>query len=302
MSQARLGLGLAALGRPVYITSGRTRDLGESAGRSVSDMRARTWQMLDAAWGAGIRYIDAARSYGLAEAFLGSWLAAHPERRDMLTISSKWGYEYVGKWRPDAEVHERKEHTRAMLARQWAETTTALGAAPDVYLIHSVTPESPVLGDRQILDELRRIADNGTRVGLSTSGPQQGKVIDEALALRTSPFTAVQSTWNLLEPSAEPALTRAHAAGWLTVVKEVFANGLLTTDDDASGRSGATIARQALASAVAQPWADVILTGAVTPSQLEENLAAVDQPVQARLIAPVEPEVYWSTRAALNWQ
>ena len=72
---SRLGLGLAAIGRPAYITEGRANDLGEGADRSVDAMRARAHKLLDAAWWLGIRYIDAARSYGLAEQFLGSWLA-----------------------------------------------------------------------------------------------------------------------------------------------------------------------------------------------------------------------------------
>ena len=63
---SRFGLGLAALGRPAYITSGREGDLPD---RSVASMRARTFSMLDAAYAAGIRYVDAARSYGLSEEF-----------------------------------------------------------------------------------------------------------------------------------------------------------------------------------------------------------------------------------------
>src|SRR5262245_21588136 len=68
---SRLGLGLAALGRPVYMAAGREADLG--ADRSVAAMRCRCQSMLDAAYAAGVRYIDAARSYGLAEQFLNGW-------------------------------------------------------------------------------------------------------------------------------------------------------------------------------------------------------------------------------------
>jgi len=67
-----LGLGLAALGRPAYITLGRERDFG--ADRRVANLERRCHEMLDAAFAAGIRYIDAARSYGMAENFLGTWL------------------------------------------------------------------------------------------------------------------------------------------------------------------------------------------------------------------------------------
>ena len=71
---SRIGLGLAALGRPAYITSGRERDLPD---RSVVGLRTRTFSMLDAAYAAGVRYVDAARSYGRAEEFLAAgWPSA----------------------------------------------------------------------------------------------------------------------------------------------------------------------------------------------------------------------------------
>jgi aryl-alcohol dehydrogenase-like predicted oxidoreductase len=54
---SRIGLGLAALGRPAYINLGRQRDLG--AYRSVAELERRCHEMLDAAYAAGIRYFDA---------------------------------------------------------------------------------------------------------------------------------------------------------------------------------------------------------------------------------------------------
>ena len=181
---APLGLGLAALGRPAYISAGRAADLGGD--RAVATMRERTHAMLDAASARCIRFIDAARSYGRAEEFLGSWLANHPERRTGLTIESKWGYAYVGDWRIDAEVHERKEHSLAMFERQWPETRAALGGAPDLYLVHSLTPDSPALADDALLDRLRGLAASGVRVGVSTSGPNQGDALDAARELTES--------------------------------------------------------------------------------------------------------------------
>lgn len=47
---SRIGLGLAALGRPAYITTGREEDLPD---RSVAGLRVRTFSMLDAAYAAG---------------------------------------------------------------------------------------------------------------------------------------------------------------------------------------------------------------------------------------------------------
>nr|WP_228508472.1 aldo/keto reductase [Herbiconiux sp. VKM Ac-1786] len=272
-------------------------------------MRERAHSLLDAAWFLGIRYLDAARSYGRAEQFLGSWLAAHPGRRDELTIGSKWGYEYLGDWQVDAPVHERKEHSLRMLDRQWPETLDALGTAPDVYLVHSVTPDSPALTDRALLDRLRELSAEGVRIGFSTSGPAQGEVIERALALRDSPFSAVQATWNLLEPSAAPALEAANGARWLVVVKEVLANGRLTAAEGsaealaAAEADGQSLEGLAVGAAVAHPWADIVLSGAVTRAQLRAGtVARVPELDEERLSALAEPaSQYWAARSARSW-
>ncbi|MFZ0994901.1 MAG: aldo/keto reductase, partial [Candidatus Dormiibacterota bacterium] len=89
-----IGLGLAAIGRPAYINLGRERDL--PARRTVDEMRARAHQLLDDALRDGVRHFDAARSYGLAEDFLGSWLRSRAPLPVPITCGSKWGYRYVG--------------------------------------------------------------------------------------------------------------------------------------------------------------------------------------------------------------
>jgi aryl-alcohol dehydrogenase-like predicted oxidoreductase len=328
---ARLGLGLAAVGRPAYITAGRDRDLGSPEARTVDGLRERAHALLDAAWELGVRYLDAARSYGDAEAFVGTWLAGHPGRRDELVIGSKWGYEYVGGWRMDAGVHERKDHSLARFEAQWPETIQALRTRPDLYLVHSVTPDSPVLADDALLDALRRLADSGVRVGISTSGPDQGEVVRRALALDGTPFSAVQATWNLLESSAAPALAEAHDAGWVVVVKEALANGRLAgtradagtgagagtdagtvagTDAAGAGRVAELAAAQglspdqfALGAALAQPWASVVLSGAVTVEQLRQNAGSRPAPVDADMLAALaeRPAEYWAARRERPW-
>lgn len=308
----RLGLGLAALGRPGYINLGHDHDLPD---KSMDAMRAHAWTVLDTAWAAGVRYFDAARSYGLAEEFLGSWLRA---RRHGAVIGSKWGYTYVAGWRADAGTHEIKSHDRPTLDRQWPETLAALDRTPDAYLIHSATLETGVLEDAAVLRRLAELAAGGVRVGLSTSGPAQPDTIRRALGVRVdgvNPFSAVQGTWNLLEPSAGAALAEAHAAGWTVLVKEGVANGRLT----GRGLSGkgdvppalAAVAREqgvtpdavALAAVLAQPWADIVLSGATTTSQLAANLAALRIKTPADEFGPLArpAEQYWRERAELAW-
>jgi hypothetical protein len=57
LAVSRLGLGLAAIGRPGYITLGRRRDLGGE--RTPEALYARCAEVLDAAHAAGVRYLDA---------------------------------------------------------------------------------------------------------------------------------------------------------------------------------------------------------------------------------------------------
>ena len=67
-----LGIGMAALGRPGYINLGHGEDY--QGGRTVEAMESRAFEVLDTAWNAGVRYFDAARSYGRGESFVGACL------------------------------------------------------------------------------------------------------------------------------------------------------------------------------------------------------------------------------------
>ena len=84
---SRLGLGLAALGRPGYINLGHAADLHQAYDEAA--MQARAHAVLDAAWEMGIRYFDAARSYGQAEAFLGTWLVSRNIDPATIAIGSR---------------------------------------------------------------------------------------------------------------------------------------------------------------------------------------------------------------------
>src|SRR5262245_24425427 len=113
LTVSRVGLGLAALGRPGYINLGHSADV--PARPDVPSMQAHAFAVLDAAWEAGIRYFDAARSYGRAEAFLAGWLAARQIGPGAVTVGSKWGYTYTAGWNVKAEQHEVKDHALSTL-------------------------------------------------------------------------------------------------------------------------------------------------------------------------------------------
>jgi aryl-alcohol dehydrogenase-like predicted oxidoreductase len=304
---AEIGLGLAALGRPGYINLGHGRDIEDIA---VERMERRAHEVLDAAYEDGVRAFDAARSYGRAEAFLASWL----ERRELgpgdVRVSSKWGYSYTAGWRVDTEEHEVKELSAGQLRRQWCETNELLGDHVSLYQIHSATLDSGVLDNREVRAELAALRERGVRIGLTVTGARQAETIERAL--ETGGFDAVQATWNLHERAAAGALASAHEAGLYVMVKEALANGRLTarggnpTLTRAARDRGTTEDALALSAALAQPWADLVLSGAATVGQLRSNLVARelawDEELERRLAALVEePAAYWAARAELTW-
>lgn len=250
-----IGLGLAALGRPGYINLGHNVDL--AGGTDEATMERNAHAVLDAAYGAGVRYFDAARSYGKAEAFLASWLERRGLGPDDVTVGSKWGYTYTGDWRVDAEVHEVKDLSAATLRRQLAESRGLLGSHLRLYQIHSATLERGLLDDHAVLEGLERLREGGVAAGLTVTGPRQAETIERAL--EGGGFDAVQATWNLLERSAGPVLAAAHEAGVAVIVKEALANGRLTARggipelEEAARAHGATPDAIALAAVLGRP-------------------------------------------------
>jgi aryl-alcohol dehydrogenase-like predicted oxidoreductase len=317
----RLGLGLAAVGRPAYITLGRARDL--PATRSPDALWARCAEVLDAARAAGIRYVDAARSYGRAEEFLGRWLVERGVTRDEVTVGSKWGYRYTAGWAVDAPVHEQKEHSVGRFRAQLAETRALVGDCLDLYQIHSATIDSGALENAELLAALVEARRRGTlrAVGATLSGPESARALELVLAARVDGervFDVVQATLNVLEPSLAGALAAAHDAGLGVIVKEVHANGRLTDANDRAddqpmldalraATDGRPADQVAVAFALAHPFVDVVLSGAATTAQLASHVAAAGAPPleaagRARLAALAEPpERYWRTRGALPW-
>lgn len=320
LTVSRIGLGMAALGRPGYMVLGHADDL---AGRtSVYEMRDHAHYVLDAARRLGIDYIDCARSYGRAEEFVSSWLSDRFIVSGEVVVGSKWGYEYTAGWRADAEVHEVKHHTPEQLARQSAESLRLLPRHLALYQIHSATLESGVLDNAGVIAGLARLKADGIAIGLSLTGARQTDTLRRAREVRVDGeplFGAVQATWNVLEPSAGSALAEAHAAGMGVIVKEALANGRLTprNDDPACAREmeilraqaarlGTTLDALSIAAVLAQPWADVVLSGAATVDQLHSNVAALevgwDEEAATRLAALArDPAAYWDERSRLPW-
>jgi aryl-alcohol dehydrogenase-like predicted oxidoreductase len=307
LTTTSIALGLAALGRPGYLNLGHGQDFEQ---RSVEALAARTHEVLDAAYAAGVRHFDAARSYGRAEEFLGQWLRARALEPGAVTVSSKWGYTYTAEWQIDADPPEVKDLSAETLRRQLAETREQLGEHLSLYQIHSATRSSGVLDDPDVRALLAQLRSEGVAVGLSVTGTEQAATMLHAIEV--GGFDTVQATWNLLERSAGDALAAAHEAGMGVVIKEALANGRLTSRGGiaplahAARRIGAGEDALAIAAVLARPWVDTVLSGAATVEQLQSNLAALEIPwdnsLEAELAGLAErPEVYWNTRSGLTW-
>lgn len=315
-----MGIGLAALGRPGYINLGHAKDLGYDY--DVRAMETHAHSVLDNAWDNGIRYFDAARSYGRAEAFLSSWLKSRRIDPADVVVGSKWGYTYTADWKIEAEKHEVKDHSLPVFNRQLEESRTLLGDYLKIYQIHSATMDSGVLENEDVLIALADLRDSGMVIGLSLSGPEQAVTLRKALSINISGtplFRSVQATWNLLSQEASDALAEAHAVGMGIIVKEALANGRLTdrnNDPSFAGKArllnrvaadyGVTVDALALAAAMSQPWADIVLSGAAQTAHLLSNLAATglmwSDEIALRLKSLVEPpQQYWRTRGELDW-
>lgn len=304
---AVLGLGLAALGRPGYMTLGHASDLPDA---SETGLEAQAHEVMDEAYRLGIRHFDAARSYGKAEAFLARWL----ERRQVkdVFVSSKWGYRYTAGWAREAAVHEVKEHSSSAFEQQLAESRSLLGSALKLFQVHSLTPDSPLLKDDALLTRLAALRETGVTVGVSVSGARQAELIERVLEVQRDGvplFGSIQATWNALERSAGPALLAAKKAGRLVIIKEGLANGRLGPRGDIGWWHDACAARgvatdvAALALVLAQDFPSVVLSGAATVGQLRSNATARDlqlPPAWMEERASTASD-YWLQRSTLKW-
>ena len=310
----KLGLGLAALGRPGYITLGHHQNIGDD--KSKDNMRNQCHRVLNFAYEKGIRYFDVARVYGESEEFLSSWIRKQNQFAGF--VGSKWGYEYLAEWNVETDQHERKDHSHPFLKKQWVETRINLGKSIDLYQIHSVTPESSVLQDKDVLKELHTIKKGGVDIGISTSGPQQKETITELLEVNKSEklFTFIQCTINIFEQSCIESLKRASDQGINVIAKEIFANGRLTDlnvnlhqenfleINKVALKLNLTIEDLALIWVYQLPFVKIVLTGASTIHQLERNINSLNK-IKIGLPSlnnfQLSQTDYWNTRKSLSW-
>jgi aryl-alcohol dehydrogenase-like predicted oxidoreductase len=314
LKQNKIGLGLAALGRPGYINLNHSSEIGSD--KSKVAMEKNCHEVLSYAYKRGIRYFDAARVYGLSEKFLGSWLDKNNEQD--IYCGSKWGYEYLADWKVNAEKHERKDHSVSFLKKQLEESKSYLKKNLHLYQIHSATTDTGVLDDNEVLRELEQLKGTGIAIGLSTSGLDQNAIIEKAIDLsqKEGIFDSIQITLNLLEQSCLQYLEDLQKNNFLVIVKEAFANGRLTSFNNSHHQTKIELLHQLSSEKmsieeISYCWLlenkniDIVLSGATTQDQIDQNILCLSK--SAKDISgelenlKISKEEYWQERKLLTW-
>ena len=307
-----IGLGLAALGRPEYIN---IRD-NYTIDKSVEAFRKNTFKVLDKAYQNGIRYFDTAPSYGKGEQFLLEW--HQKNNHNDIVFGTKWGYTYVANWQLHFDgKHEIKEHSLEKLVEQW-ETSQFLLPNLKYYQIHSATLDSGVLENTAVHQKLAALSKKfNIKIGLSTSGVHQSKIIEKALEIKANNkflFDVFQITYNFLEQSCLEAILKLKELNKTIIIKEALANGRVFKIDnnifilnELLEKYKVGIDAIAIRFVMDTVEPNVVISGAFSTKQLEENLKAYDFKLTKGDLESLKSlkqnsESYWKVRNTLEWK
>ena len=317
MENNKIGLGTAAIGRPLYINI--KREVSEDD-FSLDAFRQKGITLLEAAYQQGIRYFDTAPGYGMAEQILIDWVI---EKEDSsIEVATKWGYTYVANFDPSATQHEVKEHSLKKLNEQW-KTSKILLPKLNSYQIHSATLETGVLENEKILQRLATLKNEyGLLIGLTTTGANQLEVLKKALDLEVdgkSLFDLFQVTYNIFDQSLASIATVISKQNKRLVIKEAMANGRIFPNKKYSHYTRSYERLNQLAKKY-KVGIDAIglrfcidsipiykvLSGVANQQHLADNIKVLDFSLEEEDIAilkelAINPIQYWKERKQLSW-
>ena len=300
------------------------RDLGDS-GINVSAICLGSWltygvgvddsagrACVDAAFDAGINFIDTANVYGrgAAEEFLGAALKGHA--RDSYVLATKLFFPMSDsdKGLSRAQIEKQIDASLARLQTDYV----------DLYQCHRYDPDTPL---EETMAALSAVVTSGKAraIGFSEWSPEQ---IEAALALAPPKvkFVSSQPQYSLLYRRAEAKVIPISIAGGIgQIVWSPLAMGVLSgkylpgapppdgsraTSEDShfmgryladpvleavqrlkpvADRAGCTMAQLAIAWVLAQPGITSAIVGASRPEQLRETAAAADLSIDPALLA-----------------
>ncbi|GGD21282.1 aldo/keto reductase [Hyunsoonleella pacifica] len=316
-TNTKIGLGLAALGRPEYINIRNNNAID----KSKNAFKQNTFSVLDEAYKLGVRYFDTAPSYGKGEAFLQEWQDS--KLHDDTILGTKWGYTYVANWELGyAGKHEIKEHSIEKLIEQW-QISKALLPNLKYYQVHSATFESGILENEEVLNQLRQIKkETGLKIGITTSGANQKDVIASALNINIKGdalFDSFQVTYNMFEQDTFEVLKTALKNGKHVIIKEALANGRIFPNKNFKHYSKTYQVLENLAKkyqvgtdAIALRFVmdnlkpTYVLSGASDINQLKSNMKAFkfklsEEEINVLKTICILPQTYWEERSKLRW-
>lgn len=317
MSKTKIGLGLAALGRPEYIN---IRD-DSAHDKSEEAFIENAFSVLNFAYKHGIRYFDTAPSYGKGEEFLTNWNSKY-QYKDVI-LSTKWGYTYVANWELGfSGAHEVKEHSLDKLLGQW-QVSKKLQPALKIYQVHSATFESGILENSDVLKQLFEIKkQTGLQIGITTSGPQQSEIIEAALNVKIGNedlFDSYQVTYNIFEQSTHAILNHLLQLNKTVIIKEALANGRIFKNEKFGHYQKLYQVLDSLAKkyqvdtdAIALRYVmdnlepTYLLSGASSKEQLEQNIKAYSFKLEKEELKVLnsfktDSQKYWKERNQLSW-
>jgi aryl-alcohol dehydrogenase-like predicted oxidoreductase len=317
MKNTKIGLGLAALGRPDYINIRSKQDID----KSIEAFKINALEVLDESYKLGITDFDVAPSYGLGEQFLRDWNDSRHYKD--VHISTKFGYTYVANWELGfSGKHEIKEHSIAKLNEQW-DVSKALLPNLKIYQIHSATLDSGVLTNSNVLARLHELKQqHQLKIGISSSGATQVKIIEEAQKIvfdGTDLFDSYQVTFNIFEQSCFTILKRLLAYDKTIIIKEALANGRVFRNhlfpeyvqaysylEKLAKKYSVGIDAIALRFVIDVLEPTLILSGGAHTTQIKENLKALNFELDTNEIAKlqsfkVSSQLYWQERSNLEW-
>ncbi|WP_299110384.1 aldo/keto reductase [uncultured Winogradskyella sp.] len=313
-----IGLGTAAIGRPVYINIKQNADKKPF---NLSAFKAKGLRVLEDAYNKGVRYFDTSPGYGLAEQLLVEWL--DKKNDPSIKVSTKWGYTYVANFKPDAKEHEIKEHSLIKLNEQW-EYSKLLLPHLKLYQIHSATLDTGVLDNLEVLKRLHELKkENNITIGLTTTGNNQTEVLEKALSIEVENevlFQSYQSTFNILDQSLVKYKDILQNLSGPFIIKEALANGRLIPNsnyfeyknlynfmDQLANKYNVGADAIALGYCMAVFPEALVLSGANNEIHLDANLKAIEisltnSEIEQLSAFGISSTKYWQERKQLQWQ
>lgn len=295
----RTGLEVGEIGFGAWPIGGGFRLGGRGLGYGTVD-DTESLAALERAFELGVNFVDTADAYGRghSERLIGRVIEAASRR---IYLASKGGIV-----RRDPEP-PTKDFSRAYLRRACGRSLERLGVGCiDLYQLHN--PPLEVIEGEEVWNTLRELKDKGriAHYGISATTLEEAR-----LAVERGDVESVQLPYNLLDRQAEEFFDEAEEKGVAIIIRTALANGLLSgkykaehvfPENDlrrdrypgeklaevlrraaqfaflSAPGTGRTPVQAALKFCLTHPAVSVVIPGAKTPAQVEENVGASTVP------------------------